>query len=243
VLFQLTLLQVSVTVLAAIVGALAQSTLGLGFGVVLVPVLALIAPDQLPAVPLLLAPILCFAMIRRERGDIDVSGLPPLLVGRVLGTAGGIWLLIVLAGPSLEVLFGVVIVVVVLISGLRPAVQPTSPAQFLGGVVSGVFGTTAAIGGPPVAILYQGRPGPEVRSTMAVIYAIGSVLSLIGLVLARRIDRSNVLLSVALLVPTIIGFAISGPLARALEGRWLRPSILAFAGSAGVLAIFRGLNG
>ena len=239
---ELSLLQVSAILLAAVGGALAQSTLGLGFGIVLVHVLALIAPDQLPTVPLLLAPVLCLAMIYRERAEIDVSGLPLLLVGRVLGTAAGIWLLLVLTGASLEILFGAVILIVVMVTGLRPAVAPTSPARFVAGVVSGAFGTTAAIGGPPVAIVYQGRPGAEIRSTMAVIYAIGSLMSLVGLGLAGRVTLGHLLLFLGLLVPTAFGFLISRPLARALEGRWLRPSILAFAAAAGFLAIGRGLT-
>ena len=82
---ELTLAQILITIFAVVAGSLAQSTLGLGlglglgFGMVMVPILAVFAPDLLPAVPLMLAGILSCAMIVRERADIDVRGLPPLL--------------------------------------------------------------------------------------------------------------------------------------------------------------------
>ena len=74
---------------------------------------------------------------------------------------------------------GVVIVVVVLMSPRKASIRPSPVAKFVGGSVSGLFATTAAIGGPPVAILYQDRPGPEVRSMLAVLVAVGSALSLV----------------------------------------------------------------
>ena len=239
----LTSAQIVVTVVAVVAGSLAQSTIGLGFGMVLVPILAVFAPDLLPAMPLILAGVLSLAMIVRERSAIDMRGLPPLLAGRLLGILPAVWLLIILTGPALEILFGVVIVVVVAMSARKASIRPSPVARFVGGSVSGLFATTAAIGGPPVAILYQDRPGPEVRSTLAVLVAVGSVLSLVGLIPTGRITWEHLILGLALLVPTAVGFALSGPLGQFLEGRLLRPAILLFAAAGGVMAIVRGLIG
>jgi uncharacterized protein len=242
VLAGLTLLQLVLTVVAVVVGSIAQSTVGMGIGIVMVPVLAVIAPDLLPAMPLILASVLSVAMIVRERTSMDLAGLPPLIVGRILGTGAAVVLLILLTGPALEILFGVVILSVVLISAMRPAVEPTASAKFAGGAASGLFATTAAIGGPPIAVLYQGRPGPEVRSTMGVIFAFGSALSLVALIPAGRLRWEHVVLGVLLLIPAAVGFAISTPLARFLEGRWFRPSLLVFAAAGGLMAVIRGLT-
>lgn len=238
----LTLLQLLVTILAVVVGSVAQSTVGMGIGIVMVPVLAVIAPDLLPAMPLILATVLSVGMIVRERASMDLAGLPPLIMGRILGTAAAVALLVLLTGPALEILFGVVILSVVLLSAMRPAIEPTTAAKFAGGTASGLFATTAAIGGPPIAVLYQGRPGAEVRSTMGVIFAFGSALSLVALIPAGRLRWEHFLLAILLLIPAGIGFAISTPLARFLEGRWFRPSLLAFAAAGGLLAVVRGLT-
>lgn len=238
----LTLFQLALTILAVVVGSVAQSTVGMGIGIVMVPVLAVMAPDLLPAMPLILATVLSVGMVLRERASMDLTGLPPLIIGRVLGTGSAIALLVLVTGPALEILFGVVILSVVLISAMRPAVAPTAVAKFAGGTASGLFATTAAIGGPPIAVLYQGRPGPEVRSTMGAIFAFGSALSLLALIPAGRLRWEHFLLGLLLLIPAAIGFAISTPLARFLEGRWFRPSLLLFAAAGGLMAIVRGLS-
>jgi len=242
VLAGLTLLQLGLTAVAVVVGSVAQSTVGMGIGIVMVPVLAVIAPDLLPALPLLLATALSVGMILRERTSMDLAGLPPLIMGRVLGTGAAVALLVVLTEPALDILFGSVILAVVLISALRPAIEPSVVAKVAGGAASGLFATTAAIGGPPIAVLYQGRPGAEVRSTMGAIFAFGSALSLIALLPAGRLRSEHLVLSLLLLIPAAIGFAISTPLARFLEGRWFRPSLLAFAAAGGILALVRGLT-
>lgn len=239
----LTLFQIVVTVVVVLAGSVAQSTLGIGFGIVMVPVLALVAPDLLPAMPLILTSVLCFAMIARERGHIDMRGLPALMLGRIAGTVLAAWVLTVLTGAALEVVFGVVIVVVVLASIGRPAIRPSGATRLMAGAVSGLFATTAAIGGPPVAVLYQGRPGPEVRSTLAVLAGIGGLFSLLGLIPAGRITWGHLVFGAFLLIPTAVGFTISGPLGRFLEGEMLRPGILIFAGTGGLLAIVRGFTG
>ncbi len=238
----LTLFQLGLTILAVVVGSVAQSTVGMGIGIVMVPVLAVMAPDLLPAMPLIIATVLSVGMILRERAAMDLTGLPPLILGRVLGTGAAIALLVLLTGPALEILFGVVILAVVLISAMRPAIDPTAAAKFAGGTASGLFATTAAIGGPPIAVLYQGRPGPEVRSTMGVIFAFGSALSLVALIPAGRLRSEHFLLALLLLIPAAVGFAISTPLARFLEGRWFRPSLLLFAAAGGLMAVIRGLT-
>lgn len=238
----LTLFQLLLTTLAVLVGSLAQSTVGMGLGIVMVPVLAVIAPDLLPALPLILATALSVAVVLRERTAIDLGGLPSLIVGRILGTAVAAGLLVLLTGPALEILFGIVILLVVLISALRPVIEPTGAMKFLGGAASGLFATTAAIGGPPIAVVYQGRPGPEVRATMGAIFGLGSVLSLVALIPAGRLIAEYFLLGILMLIPLGLGFAVSGPLARFLEERWFRPSLLAFAAAGGILALFRGVT-
>ena len=239
----LSVAQLVIIALGAVAGSLTQSTLGFGFRVVLAPLLAVVAPELLPAQPLLLGAMLYAAMIRRERGGADWRVLPPLLGARVVGTLIALWLLVVLSSRALDVLFGAVIVTVVLLSATRPSVTPTLPARLVGAAASGLFSTTASIGGPPMALVYQSRPGAEIRATLSMFFVIGTCMSLVALIPAGRISWEQVLLAVLLLVPTAIGFAISGPVARVLEGRWLRLAILAFAAVGGVLAIARGLSG
>ncbi len=239
----LTALELAVTLVSVVAGALVQGTIGIGFGIVVVPVLALVAPAALPAVPLVIAMPLVALISYRERHAVDRRGLPRLLVGRVLGTAAAVGLLVALSDAALEMLFGLVVLAVVALSLLRAEVRPTPTAQLLAGTASGLFATTAAIGGPPAALLYQSRPGPEVRATLSLLFLLGGLISLAGLVLAGRLSLAHLGLA-ALLAPAMVaGFALSRPLGRRVDTGWLRPGVLLFAGAAGVLAVVRGLTG
>jgi len=222
------------------VAALVQGTVGLGFGIVLVPALALLAPESLPATPLLLTVALTALTARRERAGIDWEGFGQLIVGRVLGTIAAVAVLLVLTEAALEVLFGSVILGVVLLNLRSPRIPITAATRVVAGTASGLFATTAAVGGPPVALLYQHRPGGELRGTLAALFLIGAVLSLLGLVPASRLQGEHLVLALVLVPPLLLGFAASRPLRPWLDRGWLRPAVLAFAAVAGVLAILRG---
>ena len=235
----------SFAVVAATVamGAVVQGSIGIGFGIVLVPVLALVAPDTLPATALLLTLPLAALTAYRERAAIYRPGLPALFVGRILGTAAAVGLLVVLSEAALEILFGLVIIGVVGLSVSQPHVPFSRASQVGAGATSGLFATTAAIGGPPMALLYQHRPGPELRATLGTIFLLGGALSLGGLVLADRLEVAHAVLALLLVPAMFAGFLLSRPLARVLDARWLRPAVLTFAAAGGVLALVRGLLG
>jgi uncharacterized membrane protein YfcA len=116
--------------------------------------------------------------------------------------------------------------------------RPT-PAALLGaGLVSGVSGTAASIGGPPVALLYQDQTGPQVRATMAAYFTAGTVLSLAGLLVGGQVGGEDVVAAGALLPFVVAGFLLSGPARRLLDRGWVRPAVLAvsIAGAVFLLA-------
>ena len=179
----------------------------------------------------------------RERGAIDRAGFVHATVGRVFGTAGGVGLLLVIPRDSLTVLVGTVILVAVAMSALSPeldADRNTTPAA---GFASGVMGTAAAIGGPPMALAYQSRPGSELRSTLAASFVVGSVMSLGGLLLADEVEGWHALWALELLPGVALGLVASRYVVRWFDRRWLRPSVLAFAALAGAAAVVRGVAG
>ena len=48
------------------------------------------------------------------------------------------------------------------------------------GIASGIMGTATAIGGPPMAVVYQHEGGPRARGTLAAFFTVGAVISAIG---------------------------------------------------------------
>src|SRR5690606_39990084 len=77
----------------------------------------------------------------------------------------------------------------ILTSAAAPALPVHRSTQLAAGMVSGTTGTAAGIGGPPIALLYQHRAGPVVRSTLSATFLVGTVLSFT--VLDRKSTRLN----------------------------------------------------
>ncbi len=163
----------AIALVAVTLGGLVQGSIGFGFALVSVPTLALIRPDALPATLLFMALPLTAFMAVRERGSIDVRGWRHAIAGRLLGTAAGVGLVAGLPTDSLSVVIGIVILVAVAMSLLSPTIAVQRATSLGAGFASGVMGTAAAVGGPPLALLYQGRSGPELRSTLAALFVVG----------------------------------------------------------------------
>ena len=61
------------------------------------------------------------------------------------------------------------------------------------------MGTAGGIGGPPLALVYQDRSGPEIRSTLAVAFLVGTGISLVALFFVGKLEWEHVLLALQLL--------------------------------------------
>lgn len=228
--------------LAVVLGALVQGSVGFGFALILVPILALVDPGSLPATVLLLALPLTSIMALREWRSMDLSGFFWITGGRLLGTVGGLGLLVVVSSRYLSILTGGLILAAIVMSLLGPDFGVKNSTRLVGGIASGVMGTAAGVGGPPLAFVYQKRPGPELRSTIALSFAIGTVMSLLGLLLVGKLEEHQLRLALLLLPAMLIGLWGSRRISKFLDKRWLRPSILAFAAVSGMTVVFLGLG-
>src|SRR6185295_4754247 len=112
----------------------------------------------------------------------------------------------------------------------------------LTGVESGVFGTAAGIGGPPLALLFQHHDGPVVRSTLGASFFFGTLFSLLALSIAGQVELGHLGLAAALVPAVLLGFLASRALRRVLDRGWLRPAVLVFAAVSGAVAIVNGLR-
>jgi len=229
--------------LAVVFGALVQGSVGFGFALIVVPVLALVDPETLPATVLLLALPLTSTVALRERHSMDLSGFFWLISGRLVGTIGGLGLLAAVPAAHLSILTGGLILGAVAMSLLGSGFEVKNWTRLLGSMASGVMGTAAGVGGPPLAIVYQHRPGPELRPTIASSFAIGAAMSLLGLALVGELKEYQLCSALLLLPGLLLGLWGSRWTSGFLDRqRWLRPVILAFAASSGVAVLFLGLG-
>lgn len=228
----------AVLAVAVAVGAIIQGSIGFGYALVAVPAMALLLPWSVPVTPLVLALPMTLLMSAREWRSIDLGGFALITIGRLFGTIAGVMLLVLAPKGFLSVLTGLLIVVAALGSFLKPNLEVNNGTQLAGGVASGVVGTVAALGGTPLALVYQDRSGAELRSTLAISFVVGIAMSLVGLTLAGEVEGRHVILALQLLPCLLIGLWITRWVVERLDERWLRPAVLSFAAVAGLAIIF-----
>ena len=228
--------------LAVLVGSTVQGSIGFGMNLVAVPVVAIVDPTALPATLILAGLPLSILMARRQHHAIDRSGVSWILLGRIPGTLLGTWIVAVAAPGALSVLLGTAVLAAVAMSlGRRPL--PVNPAtSAAAGFASGTMGTAAAIGGPPLALLYQHHDGETIRSTLAASFLLGTTLSVATLSVTGALHWRHVLIALTLTPAIAAGVALSTRLSSRLDARRIRPAVLGFAALAGAVAIANGLT-
>lgn len=231
---------VAVLALAVALGAVIQGSIGFGYALLAVPAMALLVPWTVPVTPLLLALPMTLLMSAREWRSIDMSGFALITAGRLVGTVTGIALLVLAPRGWLSMLTGALIVAAALGSAIKPNIRVSNGTRLAGGVASGVAGTVAALGGTPLALVYQDRSGAELRSTLAISFVVGIGMSLVGLAIAGQVQTRHVVLALQLLPCLLAGLWASRWVVERLDERWLRPTVLAFATVAGLAVIFVG---
>lgn len=231
-----------VALLAVMLGGVIQGSIGFGFALVAVPTFTLLVPEVVPSGLLLIAVPMTITMAVREHGSIDFSGLFYSTVGRIVGTVAGLALLAMVEADSLALLVGGMIVLAVALSLFAAPTEVAWGTGVAAGFASGVMSTAAAIGGAPMALAYQSRPGTELRSTLAASFVLGTLMSLAALALTGRVDGGHVIFALQMIPAMLAGLLLSRYLKPWLDARWLRPAVLCFAGIAGVLAIAQGLG-
>ena len=187
---------VCLAVVATMVGATIQGGIGFGMNLVTVPILALFIPESLPATAVLLGIPISIAMLRHEFHALDRRGIGWIMVGRVPGSILGAWVVATVTLAALQAFIGVVVLLIVGASLLAPPIPARPETQVTAGAVSGVTGTAAGIGGPPIALLYQHHPGPAIRSTLAASFFFGTLLSIATLSVAGKVGWDQVILGV-----------------------------------------------
>ena len=225
------------------IGATLQGVVGIGLNLVAAPVVAIVAPALIPAVPLVWAVLYPFATLVREWRDADWPGLTWAVGGRVPGTAVGVLIVAWLSDQLLGIATSVMVLVAVLLTW-RAVRVPVTPATLgTAGFIGGITGTATSIGGPPVAIVYQHQTGPVIRASMAAYFCLGGAISLAGLALGGQMSVHDLYVSLLLTPVLLVAHLTSGPLRGSLDAGYTRVAVLLICGASAVGLMVRSLLG
>lgn len=237
----ISLTQILLANLVLAAGACLQGVAGYGIGTLSAPLLFLISPAFLPGVMITNSVLLNVLMLLRNRTSITLRPVRFAVGGSVVGILLASLTLTALTPQGFEFTFGALILLAVLLSvvGLKPALSDRN--SLIAGGVSGYMGTITAIGGPPMALIYQHETGPRVRANLSAFFVFSSLVTVLALIPAGYVGRSELKLVAVSLPGVVVGFWSSRFLIHRLPYDVLRPIILAIAGLAGVSALARGV--
>ena len=235
----MTWLAFSLIATAVLVGGFVQGATGVGFALITAPVIGLLQPALLPVCVLVLMLPLNVYVVWRERAALDRSGAKWITAGRVVGTAGGLWVLVALSASHLAIVVGLATIAAVLATVLAPAFTPGRQAFIASGLVTGITETATGIGGPPLALVYQHQPVAVMRSTVALCFLIGELVSLATRLAAGQVCALQLLAAAQLLPALGLGALLSHAVHHRVNARFLRAFVLVFALVSGFVLLVR----
>jgi len=237
----ISLLQLFLANLAIMAGACLQGVAGYGIGTLSAPLLFLISPILLPAPLVMNATLLTIFMLVRNRAALEIRQVRFAIGGGVIGMVLAGVTLAMISPKGFELAFGILILagVILSIAGLNPRLNALNST--IAGGASTYMGTITAVGGPPIALIYQNEKGPLVRANMSAFFLVASFLSLTALIFSGYLGMLELKLFAATFPGVLLGFWLSGRLVHRIPFERLRPLILGVAGVAGAAALIRGL--
>lgn len=206
-----------VPLLIAVLGVFAASILrgftGFGFGLAAVPLLTLALPPArvVPFVTVLQV-LVGTAGLRAAWRIADWRAVLGLGPGLVLGVPVGLVVLTELPPNHVRLVIGLLIALSVMVLWLRVRLppRPSRGVTLAAGLISGVMGGLASMGGPPVVVylLALSDDAAVVRATSIVYFLLASMVTTVPMALRGLVDREVLLWSAASIPVLLAGSAL-----------------------------------
>ncbi|SDH39193.1 sulfite exporter TauE/SafE family protein [Nonomuraea jiangxiensis] len=223
--------------LAVFVGAIVQGSVGFGAGLVAAPVLTLLGPDLMPGAIQVVNMVLPLFTLAVEWRRIDWRGIRFAVLGRVPGSVVGAVIVVYFSAYTRGVFVAVMVLIAVGLTARALSVPRNGATVTAAGFVSGVTGTATGIGGPPIALVYQHAKGPQIRATLAMFFFLSAAQSILVLAVVGELPPQALVTGAVLLVPMVLGFLVSSPVRRYVDGGKVRTAVLIVAAASAVVLI------
>lgn len=235
----MTILQGLGAVLVTTIGALFQGLTGLGLNMFASPFLMMLHAAFIPGPIMAAALVLTVLMVLRDRSGIDLRGVGWMAAGMVPGSLLGSFLLPIVPIRILAFVLGGLVLtgVAVSVAGFR------FPSHWwvliLAGFLSGIGGTMASIGGPPVAVVTQDMEPRTLRATLSGYFILSGLVAVLTLIAAGRFGGNEVALSGWLVAGVVMGFLASYIFIKRVNKKVTRTTILVLSALSAVLLILQ----
>jgi uncharacterized membrane protein YfcA len=229
-------------VIIVYVAALFQASIGFGANVIAQPLILLIEPSLEPGSILFTNALLSCLVMARDRQAIDRAPFRRAVGGLLLGTTIGVLIIRTASPETLALVIAICILAMVgLLAVDRIVAEPTTRNVAAAAAIGGFAGTTAGIGGPPMALLYRNADGATMRGSLGGYFMFSSSVVLTGLAIAGRFGWSEALAGFALFPVAALAFLSSHRLLPWVDNGIARPAILISSATSAAILLVRAL--
>jgi uncharacterized membrane protein YfcA len=232
------LFEIGIATLIIALGSMLQGSVGYGIGPFSTPLLAIVNPDYVPGPILLAVLFLSILIAARDFQAVDIQGLKWALPTRILGTLVGGLFLSLIPRAYFSSFFGGLVLVAAGLSFFGSAIKPTALNLRFAGFLSGFMGTTASLGAPAMALVYQNMPGKQIRSTIAGFFVIATSISIITLTVIGYFGQMELFSGLLLFPGTAAEFILSARVAPLIDRGYTRPIIITLSALAGLTILY-----
>ncbi|ABM03580.1 hypothetical protein DUF81 [Psychromonas ingrahamii 37] len=222
-------------------GSFIQSATGFGLAVVAAPILIHLSPEFIPGPIIIVGLFLGIINSLRYRANISFAGLKHGIMGRIPGTIAGAVLLFYINVAELSLLLGIIVLMAVVISLLPIKLEPTPRRLMIAGFLSGLFGTSSSIGGPPMALLLQHQQAHLIRANMAAFFVAGGIMSLFVQIPIGFMTLHHLYISLPLLPAGYLGYRAAHHFIDRFSQQIVRRMSLVLCTISGSGALFSGV--
>ena len=178
------------------------------------------------------------------RADFDPAGLPALLIGSVLGTPLGVWVLAALPASMLTRLIGLVLLAIVALEwlGVYPERLPGRGWALGAGIAAGLLGAAVGTPGPPV-VLYtasQGWSPRTIKANLQAFFLVNQAVIMIGYGWAGLLTPRVWWYTALFLAPAALGLLLGMALFTRVDQARFRRIVFAILFASGLLLVVRG---
>lgn len=214
-----------------LIAGLISGTTGFGFGLFTVGMFSLMMPvPRAAAISSLVGLTSILANVWSTRKSIPWREAWPLLFTGVPATVVGVYLLHNLPVATLRAAIAVMILIgcaLTFWAPPRPLVQRAWPWAYVAGTLSGLFGGSVNMGGPPLVFYTLVRAWDKVtcKGIFSIVFFVVSLVRLPLYALAGDITGEVLLTSLALIVPAVLGTFVGARVFRRLTTQGFRYAV------------------
>jgi uncharacterized protein len=225
--------------------AIVRGFSGFGFSLLSITSLSLVLPPAqvVPSI-FMLEVAASIRLLPEVWKDIHWRSLAPLVVGCLVATPFGVWLLANVPAPPMQIALGIFVFIstVLLWLGFALKTMPGTIASTAAGAASGFANGAFGIGGPPVILFYFASPAGNIAGRASLI-AFFLATDIIGLTFQSReglVTWDAAQRALMFLVPLLIGIWIGTRGFKNANPETFRKIVLVILGLLAVASIVQG---